>query len=154
MSSASQNAPLHELEALLHTMASRSFLAGVVQLAKATAAEFDDAMQRSMDDERDWWPFAFLRPEPEERLTSRRTALLACLYGLPAGLFAVLLNRALGGAPPGRHLPAFLFCVCLGIFVLYRLTFAYSWNRRATRLARLSERRAAWQSGRGIDGDA
>jgi hypothetical protein len=84
------------------------------------------------DNDQQWWPFLFLRPAREERMTSARVALLAALYGLLAGLVANVLLRCARSEPPSPLL--FPMATTLGFFALYRSTFAACWNRRASRL--------------------
>ncbi len=88
------------------------------------------------DMDREWWPFLFLRPQPEERMSSLRVAALAALYGVLAGLFVNVVLVASGRSNDSFN--PFLFPVgaTLGFFVVYRFTFAYFWNRRAARLRR------------------
>jgi hypothetical protein len=94
-----------------------------------------------------WWPFGFLRPEPDERYSTWRVAALAVLQGLPAGLFLILVSTAARhGASPSR-LALFLVTVCTVLFSINRVTWAYFWNRRAERLAKLRERRERWKNG-------
>jgi hypothetical protein len=80
-----------------------------------------------------WWPFVHLRPAEEERMGSRRVALLALLYGLFAGL---LVNVVAAVAGQADHLPPALFPLgaTLAFFLVFRFTLAFSWNRRAARL--------------------
>jgi hypothetical protein len=87
------------------------------------------------DQDREWGPFLFLRPEQHERMGSRRVAALSALYGVLAGLFVNVL-LVLSGRDAHSFNP-FLFPVgaTLGFFMIYRFTFAYFWNRRAERLA-------------------
>jgi hypothetical protein len=84
------------------------------------------------DNDREWWPFLFLRPLEHERLGSRRVLLLATLYGFFAGMLAnvlVVLTRA-----PAISVWTFPLWTTLIFFTVYRGTFAYFWNRRAERL--------------------
>jgi hypothetical protein len=87
------------------------------------------------DTDHEWWPFLFLRPERDERMTSRRVALLAALYGVFAGLLVNIVLR-LTGEHGGLSPLAFPAATTLGLFAVFRLTFAASWNRRAARLSR------------------
>ena len=112
-------------------------------------AQLEAAAHRVMDREHEWWPFVFLKPEPEVYLTSVRVALLACLYALPAGLLCVLMTRASGDLHDAVQLSTLLAYACAAFFTVYRLTFAYFWNRRAEQLQRLGARRASWQTGGG-----
>jgi hypothetical protein len=91
-----------------------------------------------------WWPFLFLRPRKTECITGDRCFVLAALNGLPLGLFLDIVMRS---APPDEHVhPAVLpLALTLGLFVVHRATFSYFWNRRAERLRRAHERKAAWR---------
>jgi hypothetical protein len=87
------------------------------------------------DNDHEWWPFLFLRPDRDERMTSGRVAALAALYGIFAGL---LVNVALRLTGQHAELSPLLFpaATTLGLFAIYRLTFAACWNRRAARISR------------------
>ena len=89
----------------------------------------EDAINGLSDQDAGWWPFLFLRPDPSERMTSRRVLLLAILYGLPA---ALLMNIVMKVSHERAELHPLVFplAVILGFFVLYRFTFALCWNRR------------------------
>ena len=98
------------------------------------------------DSQAPWWPFAFLRPLPEERLSSARVALLAVLQGLPVGLFLIVIDSAARRWAGTHQLTAFLVGVCAAVFLVNRLTLAYFWNRRAERLRALRARRDRWRN--------
>ncbi len=87
------------------------------------------------DLDREWGPFLFLRPARTERMTSWRVMGLAALYGVMTGM---LMNAVARVAGQGRDLNLLLLPTgaTLGFFLLYRLTFAVCWNRRAERLLR------------------
>jgi hypothetical protein len=110
-------------------------------------AELEAAAHRVMDREHEWWPFVFLKPEPEAYLTSVRVAALSCLYAFPAGLISVLMTRAAGDIRDLAQLSSLVAYACAMFFLLYRFTFAYFWNRRAENLQRLNARRTSWQHG-------
>jgi hypothetical protein len=80
-----------------------------------------------------WWPFLHLRPAEDERIGSRRAFALALLYGVFGGL---LVNAVAAIAGQARDLPPLLFPVgaTIAFFLVFRGTFAFSWNRRAARL--------------------
>ncbi len=82
-----------------------------------------------------WWPFLFLRPRKSQRMTNARIFFIALLYGLVGGLAANILFRL--DSRPEIHPLVFPVAATLGLFVFYRLTFAYFWNARAARLARI-----------------
>lgn len=81
-----------------------------------------------------WWPFLFLRPEKNEKMTTAVVAKMALYFGSLGGVIAYVLVVALGR--PGG---IFLFLTILVgfmifFFVIYRLTFAICWNYRAERI--------------------
>ena len=95
---------------------------------------FYDALNSLSDMDSGWWPFLFMRPSQDERMGTRRVALIAVLYGLFAGMFA---NVALALSGEGDRVNFFLFPILttLGFFVFFNATFALSWNARAERLS-------------------
>jgi hypothetical protein len=115
---------------------------------RSTLADVEAALNQVNDSEREWWPFGFLRPEPEERLSSPRVALLSLLQAVPAVLLVVVLASLTRGPLHRMHLGAFLAVVCASVFAFHRCTFAFFWNRRAERLALLETRRRAWREKR------
>jgi hypothetical protein len=82
-----------------------------------------------------WWPFLYLRPPKDRPITTVLVAFLAILYGMFAGMLTNAIAALAGAA---RHLnPLILPLGAMGAFFLvFRLTFAIAWNRRAARLAR------------------
>jgi hypothetical protein len=118
----------------------------LISAVRARLQHFELIIHRVMDTEHEWWPFAFLKPEPDAFLSTARVAALSCLYGLPAGLLAVLIARAAGGASHTVPVPTLLAWVCVSFFMTYRFSFAVLWNRRAERLQRLGARRTAWRN--------
>jgi len=94
------------------------------------------------DQDLQWWPFLFLRPLQHESMRSRRVAAVALLNGF---FFGMLANLALAFTDPHRgqslrvlFLPSWLtlpLATTALFFLFFRLTFAYTWNRRANRLA-------------------
>jgi hypothetical protein len=100
----------------------------------------ETVLNQSADSGAPWWPFAFLKPQQDERFTTPRVAALAILQGVPVALALVLLDHAARHAAPERTLLGFLFTVCVGLFLTNRYTVAYFWNRRADRLAKGPER--------------
>lgn len=88
------------------------------------------------DTDHEWWPFLFLRPDRDERMSSARVALLAALYGVFIGVLVNVGLRLTQGGQVGCSPLVFPAATSLGFFAIFRLTFAASWNRRAERLAR------------------
>lgn len=97
------------------------------------------------DSDSEWWPFVFLRPAQHQRFDSVRCLTLAVLQGLPATTLALFIGTLAGEHLNGPRLVMFPLCVCAMLFLLFRLTFAFFWNKRADRLRPLYERRADWQ---------
>ena len=94
--------------------------------------KLEDLANWASDQDTQWWPFAFLRPLPHERMGSRRVLLLSILYGIFAGLLMNVVAR-LGGTE-GLRPWIFPLAGTVGFFVMFRSTFALCWNRRAARL--------------------
>jgi hypothetical protein len=92
------------------------------------------------DTDHGWWPFLFMRPEPDERITTARVAALAALYGLLPGFFVNAVVRITGEHADSLHPLFFPLAVTLAFFAVFRFTFAASWNRRAARMARRIDR--------------
>jgi hypothetical protein len=103
---------------------------------QATLTDAEDFFNRVTDSDNQWWPFAFLRPDPDERFSTRRVAILAVLQGLPIGLLLILVDGAARHAARHQRLSVFLLTVCVAAFMTNRFTLAYFWNRRAERLTR------------------
>lgn len=97
--------------------------------------EIEEMLNWVSDQDREWWPFLFLRPEQHERLGSRRVLLLSLLHGIFVGMLANVLIAFVASADARPNVLAFPFFTTLGFFAFYRLTFAYFWNRRARRLS-------------------
>jgi hypothetical protein len=85
------------------------------------------------DRDAEWWPFLFMRPPPEHPITSLRVAALAVLYGAPAGAFADAWI-ALSGGSSRVHVLLVPLLVTAAFFVAFRVTLAFAWNRRASRM--------------------
>jgi len=69
------------------------------------------------DSERQWWPFAFLRPQPDAHFSTLRVAMLAALQGLPLGLLLVAIDGHARRAANEQRLLTFLFIVCATVFM-------------------------------------
>lgn len=93
------------------------------------------------DQDSQWWPFLFLRPEQHERLGSWRVAAVSVLLGLFFGMLANLAaaltysrdmpELSVLALPSWLTLPV---ATSVLFFAFFSLTFAASWNRRARRL--------------------
>ena len=100
---------------------------------KACLHRIEEIVNSVSDMDREWWPFGFMRPPPSARMSSLRVACMAALYGVFVGMLAnVMVAISIGvGNRSALTMPLY---TTAGFFVLYRLTFAYFWNRRAERL--------------------
>ena len=103
------------------------------------ADELEEILNTVNDHDGQWWPFVFLRPEPEERMTSIRVAALSLLLGFFFGMLANVAVALTAMPSMQPHVLVFPLFTALGFFALFRTTFAYSWNRRAERLRALSD---------------
>ncbi len=96
-----------------------------------------NALERAVNEVSDkdwnWWPFLWLRPAQHERLSLRRLASMAVLYGLPLG---GVLALALGRTEARAQAPFVLALVPLFMFFLASVIIGPMWNRRAARLRR------------------
>src|SRR5690349_15417305 len=98
----------------------------------------EEMMNEVCDSDAAWWPFGFLRPPPHAPMTSGRVLLVAALYGIFLGLLLAILFRAAPDAPAAckeLHPLAWPLGATALLFVVYRTTFAFFWNRRAARLS-------------------
>jgi hypothetical protein len=96
---------------------------------------------RVNDRDSEWWPFHFLKPEPEQRISLWRTATLAVLYGLPAMLLAVTLATLSGNRVSLEELAQLTTSLILALFSVLSAVVSLVWNRRAARLERLRRHR-------------
>lgn len=104
---------------------------------EARAVELEGMLNWVSDHDREWWPFLFLRPAPEQRMGSLQVALFSALHGVFWGMLAnalvAITSRGDAAQLSVVTLPA---CTTVAFFVVFRLTFAHCWNRRARRLGR------------------
>jgi len=82
-----------------------------------------------------WWPVVRLRPQKERDIDNKVLLQISPIYGTPAGL---LLFFLFSGHPRTIFTLIILpLAVLVGwglFFITYKSTFAYFWNRRASRL--------------------
>lgn len=82
-----------------------------------------------------WWPFSFLKPEPNIPMTLKLTSLMtACFGGLAFVMFTVMaiMNNAFTAETAFQ---TFLFCF-VGFFSWFNLITKPLWNRRARALSK------------------
>jgi hypothetical protein len=76
-----------------------------------------------------WWPFSFLRPRPDERITFKLTLLMtACFGGLAFLMFTImaLMNNALNW---DYSMSVFISCFG-GFFFWFNIITKPLWNHR------------------------
>ncbi|MEO8874815.1 MAG: hypothetical protein ABI461_04435 [Polyangiaceae bacterium] len=91
----------------------------------------EDALNAMSDQDVSWWPFLELRPQTHEHLSTRRVLKMSLCYG-PL-LAMILLLATIQHASLQAALTIVIAAIALS-FVIYRVTFAVAWNRRAERL--------------------
>ena len=84
------------------------------------------------DMDAEWWPFLFMRPPQDRKMTSARVFALAVLYGVFAGM---MMNAciALSGKAEHVHMIMLPAVATAAFFVAFRFTLAWAWNRRVDR---------------------
>lgn len=97
--------------------------------------DFEKMVNDLSDKDREWWPFVALRPERDQPMKNRVVFVLAALYGAMFGVLFNILGAALGVevAVAQPYLPPLILSMVL--FVAYKYSFAWAWNRRAQRIA-------------------
>jgi hypothetical protein len=81
-----------------------------------------------------WWPLKSMRPPKNTRIDDIRILKMSCLM---APVIALLIFAPSWTVTERVGLKLILSLLALafgGFFIGYKLTFAYCWNRRATRL--------------------
>ncbi len=82
-----------------------------------------------------WWPFSFLKPEPQIPMTFKLTSMMtACFGGLAFLMFTIMaiMNNAFN---PTTAFQTFLVCF-LGFFAWFNIITKPLWNRRARVLSK------------------
>ncbi len=96
--------------------------------------QIENFMNQLTDMDWGWWPVLFLRPAKEMDIDNITLLKLSMVFGSSIGLLFLLVVFLTSGVTTWG---IFLFCILLGwllFFVVYKITFAYFWNRRARRL--------------------
>lgn len=104
-------------------------------------------MNRLTDMDWGWWPFLGLRPPRTAKMTTGVVTKISVYFG---SLYGLVFYVALVLPREGWVLTAVVQYQAMmipGFFLLYRPTFAYSWNLRASRLqAEVAQARDAGQA--------
>ena len=96
--------------------------------------QIEDFMNKLTDMDSGWFPVLSLRPTKDKDIDNVVLVKLSLVFGSAIGVILLLLNFT---KEVGISLGNVVFSMLAGwviFFVLYKLTFAYFWNRRARRL--------------------
>jgi hypothetical protein len=96
--------------------------------------QIENFMNQLTDMDWGWWPVLFLRPAKDRDIDNVILLKLSMVFGSSIGILFLLTVFLTSGVMTWG---IFLFCILLGwllFFVVYKITFAYFWNRRAGRL--------------------
>jgi hypothetical protein len=111
--------------------------------------KLENFVNRLNDMDWGWRPVLSLRPPKDRDMDNRLLIKLTLIFGSAVGvLFSTLIlfvevTTGGGNITPGSILSDFLCCLPVGwilFFPVFKLVFAYFWNRRARRLRRNQER--------------
>ena len=96
--------------------------------------QIENFMNKLTDMDSGWFPVLFLRPTKDKDIDNVVLVKLSLVFGSAIGVILLLLNFT---KEVGFSLGNVVFSMLAGwviFFVLYKLTFAYFWNRRARRI--------------------
>jgi hypothetical protein len=97
--------------------------------------QIEDFMNWLTDMDWGWWPFVSLRPPRDRDMDNRFLLKLSPLVGgITTLIFLVYLNLQHRTSFTVARVAAIFLSFSVACFVIYKLTFAYFWNRRARRL--------------------
>jgi len=96
-------------------------------------------MNRLTDMDWGWWPVLFLRPPKDKDMDNLVLLKMTLFGGSVVGVLFLLIViiGATEALTPEDIISDIIFCLLLGwvlFFAVYKMTFAYFWNRRARRL--------------------
>ena len=94
----------------------------------------ENFMNMLTDIDSGWWPVLFLRPAKNKNIDNTILVKLSLVFGPILGLGLWFSSFANTGIINFGNALLFVLTACLLFFVLYKVTFAYFWNRRARRL--------------------
>ena len=96
--------------------------------------QIENFMNKLTDMDSGWFPVLFLRPTKDKDIDNVVLVKLSLVFGSAIGVILLLLNFT---KEAGISIGNVVFSILAGwviFFVLYKLTFAYFWNRRARRI--------------------
>ena len=106
------------------------------QQRPSVTREIEDFMNWLSDMDWAWWPVVSLRPQKDREIDNRVLLRISPIFGSAAGILAftwlVVIARLLPFTSIG--LLTHVLIGCVGFFVVYKISFASFWNRRARRL--------------------
>jgi len=92
-------------------------------------------MNKLTDMDLSWWPFMKLRPSKEQKMTTLHVAKMALYFGSLYGVLIYFIFHAQKYGFDMIQLIIYTILFIIMFFVFYRLTFAYFWNVRVTRMS-------------------
>jgi len=86
------------------------------------------------DNDKTWFPILFLRPKKDEKMTNTLVGILSLFYGITGSISLYLILLYLDILSGFLPLVILSILFVIGVFIIYRGIFAFSWNSRAERL--------------------
>ena len=96
--------------------------------------KLEDFMNSLTDQNWGWWPVVSLRPPKDRDIDNLTLLKMTCFFGPATGLFMFLFRFRSVEALTLERGALYLVVGCVIFFSIYKLTFAFFWNRRARRL--------------------
>ena len=97
--------------------------------------QLEEFMNGLTDMDWGWWPVISLRPPKDKDIDNKVLLQISPVFGSMLGLILFFLREVRHRAPFSvTTLILYLLLGVIAFFILYKFTFAYFWNRRATRL--------------------
>lgn len=91
-------------------------------------------MNSLTDQDWGWWPVVSLRPPKDRDIDNLTLLKMTCFFGPAMGLVMLLFRVRSLEALTLQRIVLHLVLGCVAFFILYKLSFAFFWNRRARRL--------------------
>jgi len=95
----------------------------------------EDLMNWLTDRDWSWWPVVSLRPDKATEIDTWRLLKMSGAFAAIPGLVFVWFSVKPDPTLPAGPVAFYLLLGYVLFFVLYRVTFAHCWNRRARRLS-------------------
>lgn len=95
----------------------------------------EDFMNRLTDIDWGWWPALSLRPAKDRDINNRVLLKMSSVFGSMTGLLLLFIRLVQGRAEFSfTNVVGYLAFGWVLFFIIYKVTFAYFWNRRARRI--------------------